>query len=251
MKKILLFVIFFIFVHAEIIKVGTGNAYAPFAYIDEGGHSAGFDIEVLKLISKIDPSLEFQFYPQSFNTLFVGLDGKKFDMLAHQITSTPEREEKYLFSEPYFFGELTFIVRAGNDTIKSLEDLRGKKLGGVVGSNQAYRIEKFAKSRADWDIKLVHYKNYGALFLALHNGQIDALLDGFIVAEEYAKAQGLKIKDTKISLQKSSIYFLFRKDSSKLRDRISKALEQLRQNGELKALSLSFFRTDYTSKDTQ
>lgn len=247
MKKILFFVLAsLIFAYAEIIEVGTGNSYRPFAYVSEKNEAIGFDIELLKLLSSYDKSLEFNFNPLPFASLFVGLDSGKFAMLAHQITKTKEREEKYLFSDtPYFNAVLNFIV-AENSTISSFEDLKGKKIGAVVGSNQALRVEEFAAKNKDYKIKLIYFKNYGAEFLALANGQIDALLNSPIVALDYAKAQGLKIKVTDLNLQKTQIFFVFPKNNPTLKDKISKALQKAREEGKLKELSLKYFGVDYT-----
>ncbi|TQR26719.1 ABC transporter substrate-binding protein [Campylobacter sp. MIT 97-5078] len=235
------------FAHALVIKVGTGNSYKPFCYVGENNEAVGFDIELLKLLSSIDENLSFEFVPQSFNTLFVGLDGAKFDMLAHQIAKTKEREEKYIFSDtPYFNVFLNFIT-APDSNITSFADLKDKKIGAVVGSNQALRIEEFIKNEPNLNAKIVHFKNYGALFLALKNKQIDALLDNPIVALDYAKAQGVAIKITDLNLQKTSVFFVFAKENIELKNKISKALELARQKGELKALSLRYFNADYTS----
>lgn len=247
MKKLLL-VLFAgaIFAYAQIIEVGTGNSYRPFAYVSEENQAIGFDIELLKLLSTYDESLEFNFHPLPFASLFAGLDSGKFEMLAHQLTKTKEREEKYLFSDtPYFNAVLNFIV-AENSTISSFEDLKGKKIGAVVGSNQALRVEEFVAKHKDYKIKLVYFKNYGAEFLALANGQIDALLNNPIVALDYAKAQGLKIKITDLNLQKTAIYFLFPKNNKALKDKVSKALQKARNDGKLKELSLKYFDADYT-----
>lgn len=251
MKKLLfifLSMIFYAhFANASTIKVGTGNSYKPFCYVGENNEAVGFDIELLKLLSTIDKSLNFEFAPQPFNTLFVGLDGAKFDILAHQIAKTKEREEKYIFSDtPYFNVFLNFIT-APNSNIKSFDDLKDKKIGAVVGSNQALKIEEFLKANPNLNAKIVHFKNYGALFLALKNKQIDALLDNPIVALDYAKAQGVEIKITDLTLQKTSVFFVFAKENTELKNKISKALELARQKGELKALSLKYFNTDYTS----
>lgn len=239
----------FCLANAELIKVGTGNAYKPFAYVSEKGEAVGFDIDLLRLLAKHDSSLKFHFTPLPFNALFVGLDSSKFDMLAHQIAKTKEREEKYIFSDsPYFNVHLNFIV-GKNSKISKFEDLKNAKIGAVVGSNQALRIEEWAKKNPNLNTKIIYFKNYGAQLLALANSQIDALLDNPIVALDYAKAQGVDIKITELNLQKTQIFFVFAKNNATLKDKISKALQKVRESGELRALSERYFGVDYTQKD--
>lgn len=250
MKKLFLGLLCgFCFLNAEIIKVGTGNAYKPFAYVSENGEAVGFDIELLQILTKYDKSLEFRFTPLPFNALFVGLDSAKFDMLAHQIAKTKEREEKYIFSDSSYFNvHLNFIVNE-KSKITKFEDLKNAKIGAVVGSNQALRIEEWAEKNKNLNTKIIYFKNYGAQLLALANSQIDALLDNPIVALDYAKAQGVNIKVSDLNLQKTEIFFVFAKKDAALKDKISKALQKARENGDLKALSLKYFKIDYTQKE--
>lgn len=247
MKKLLFCILACVaFLRAELIEVGTGNSYRPFAYVSKNGEAVGFDIELLKLLSTYDKSLEFHFNPLPFTALFVGLDGGKFTMLAHQIAKTKEREEKYIFSDtPYFNVLLNFIVNE-NSKISSFDELAGKKIGAVVGSNQALRIEQWAQENKHLRVKIIYFKNYGSQLLALANKQIDALLDNPIVALDYAKAQGVNIKITDLNLQKTSVFFVFAKDNTALKDKISKALARARKSGKLKELSLKYFGVDYT-----
>lgn len=247
MKKIILLIgLLCLSLYAQKIHVGTGNSYKPFAYVGENGKAIGFDIDVLNLLSHYDKSLEFEFFPLPWNALFVGLDSAKFDMLAHQITKTKLREEKYIFSDiPYFQATLNFIVLQ-DSKISSWEDLKHKKIGVVVGSNQALQVEQWESKHKDYNIKLVYFKNYGTQLLALANQQIDALLDTPIVALDYAKAQGVKIQVTNLILQKTAIFFVFPKKSVNLKNRISNALLKARQDGKLKELSLQYFNQDFT-----
>jgi ABC-type amino acid transport substrate-binding protein len=75
----------------ETIKVGTMGTYNPFSYEDENGNLTGYDLEVLRLLEKQDPSLKFEFVAAPWDSLFVGLDSDKFQMLANQITSNTDR----------------------------------------------------------------------------------------------------------------------------------------------------------------
>ena len=246
MKKILLFALFGIIVHLQATEVGTGNTYKPFTYVDEKGQAAGFDVELLKILQNYDEKLEFHFHPVPFNALFAGLDSNKFDMLAHQIAKTKEREEKYIFSDTPYFNVILNIITAADTKIDSIKGLQNKSFGAVVGSNQALKIEEYAKKNPDLKIKIVYFKNYGTQLLALANHQIDAILDNPIVALDYAQSAGVEIKITDLTLQKTSVYFVFNKKDEDLKNRVSKALQRAREDGKLKNLSLKYFNKDYT-----
>ena len=70
----------------ETINVGTMGTYNPFSFTKEDGTITGYDIEVLREIEKVDSSLKFNFIAGPWDSLFVGLDADKFQMLANQIT---------------------------------------------------------------------------------------------------------------------------------------------------------------------
>ena len=56
----------------------------------------------------------------------------------------------------------------------------------------------------------------------------------------------INIKITDLNLQKTSVFFVFAKDNTALKDKISKALARARKSGKLKELSLKYFGVDYT-----
>jgi len=81
------------------VKVGTMGTYEPFTYTDDDGRLTGYDIEVLRLIESVDPTLKFDFQTAPWDALFPGLDSDKYQILANQITSNPDREAKYLLTD--------------------------------------------------------------------------------------------------------------------------------------------------------
>ncbi len=72
------------------VKVGSEGAYKPYSYVDKEGKVTGYDVEVLRILEKIDPTLSFEFNYAPWSALFLGLDSARFDVLANQIVKTPE-----------------------------------------------------------------------------------------------------------------------------------------------------------------
>ena len=75
------------------VLVGTMGTYSPFSYYDENENLTGYDIEVVRKIEEVDPSIHFEFESGAWESLFPGLDSGKFQMLANQIASTEERRD--------------------------------------------------------------------------------------------------------------------------------------------------------------
>ena len=51
----------------------------------------------------------------SFSGLVGALESGRIDTIANQITITPEREEKFAFTQPYVFDGAQVVVKAGNE----------------------------------------------------------------------------------------------------------------------------------------
>ena len=128
------------------IEVGTGNAYRPFAFVNENNQIDGYDIDVLKILSKYDKSLVFKFNGVQWNAIFPGLDSAKYDILAYQITKTKEREEKYIFSNYPYFNDISGVIVRENQNITDFTQLDKQKIGVSVGSNYARDLENYLKS---------------------------------------------------------------------------------------------------------
>src|SRR5512142_535447 len=112
-----------------VLTVGTEGVYAPFTFTDEKGQLTGYDVEVVKALAA-RAGLEARFVPTPWDGIFLGLESRKFDLIANQIGKTPEREKKYLFTQDYLVSGAQIIVKADRGgTFSGLESLAGLKVG--------------------------------------------------------------------------------------------------------------------------
>ena len=75
----------------------------------------------------------------------MGLESKRYDIIANEIEKTNEREEKYIFSDKYLVSAAQIIVKEGENNIKTLKDLEGKRVISAVGSNYSKTVEEYNK----------------------------------------------------------------------------------------------------------
>lgn len=54
---------------------------------------------------------------------------------------TDERKEMYHFTEPYAYAGTQIVVKKDNHDIKSVDDLKGKTVAAVLGSNHAKTLK--------------------------------------------------------------------------------------------------------------
>ena len=233
----------------QIVNVGTMGTYSPYSYQDDDGTFTGYDLEVLKAVQKIDSGLKFEFKAGSWDSLFPALDAGKDQVLANQIVSTSEREAKYYLSKvTYFQSTDQLIVKQGTTGITKPEDLEGKTIGLTVGDAHTSLIE-------DWNAKhgniltIKYYKeDITTILRDIAAGRVDATNNDPAVAVSKAKLQGIKVEPVGEPLAKQPVHLIYKKNAAgeKLRDRIDKDLQKLKDNGTLSKLSITWFKQDYT-----
>jgi polar amino acid transport system substrate-binding protein len=109
------------------------------------GQIEGFDIEMLKAVSKAifgDPNkIEFRVITTA-QRIPVLTDGS-VDIVARAMTITCTRWQKIDFSTEYYLAGQKVLVAKGS-TVKAMEDLKGKKVCAPVGSTSMDKLKTFA-----------------------------------------------------------------------------------------------------------
>ncbi|PJN66445.1 Glutamine transport system permease protein GlnP [Paenibacillus sp. GM1FR] len=113
--------------------IGTDIVFAPFEYEDENGNYVGIDIDLLDAIAK-DQNFKYQIKALGFNAAVQALEANQVDGVIAGMSITDERKAKFDFSEPYYDSGVVMGISANNDTVKSYEDLRGKKVAVKTGT---------------------------------------------------------------------------------------------------------------------
>jgi len=231
------------------VNVGTTGTYNPFSIVDENGVLTGYDIEVLREVEKIDSSLKFNFITSTGDSMFLGLDSDRYQLLANQYAWSEERDAKYHISKVgYFVAEDRIIVKKGRTDIKTWDDLVGKVVGVSIGSY-------FTKMVEDWDnehgnvLTLKYYETDSAVLLQeIASGRIDAIIDDPIYAHDTAELLGIDVEPVGEILASEPSFFIAKKDATGeiIRDKIDTALQKLHNNGKLTELSLEWFGVDYS-----
>ena len=233
----------------KTVLVGTEGTYKPFNFKDEDGNLTGYDIDVLKEVDRRIEDLEFDFIAVQWDSLFLGLESGKYDMVADQLVKTPEREEKYQFCENSYFSAYTYlIVREDEDAITTLDDLKGKKAGVSVATLYANILEEYNAKNND-AINIVYYEgNITSIFQDLEAGRIDAAMNDKLILLDAVNTLGLKIRTTGEPLDVSLCYHIFPKgeEGDELRAKVDQALTDMKKDGTLVQISMDWFGEDFS-----
>jgi L-cystine transport system substrate-binding protein len=237
--------------NVKTIKVGTMGTYSPFTYLDENENLTGYDIEVLRLLDEKIPSIQFEFIQAPWEALFAGLDSDKFDLLANQISWSPERDEKYLFTDKgYIYVQTKLCVRSDDNTHTSLADFKGEVLGGITGDAFTEIMEKYNEEHGNPFTIQYYGAEYVDIFMDIDAGRVAGTVNDTIVVPDQAKSLGLHIKSVGDVLEASPSYYVFRKDSGgeDLKSLVDKAMSEAIEDGSLSALCIKWFGEDYTKE---
>ncbi|KAB0564986.1 cystine ABC transporter substrate-binding protein [Pseudomonas palleroniana] len=222
------------------IKIGLEGTYPPFSFVDESGKLSGFEVELSEALAK-ELGVKVKLQATPWDGILAALESKRLDAVVNQVTISEERKKKYDFSKPYTVSGIQALTLKKNvDTIKSADDLAGKKVGVGLGTN----YEQWLKDNQPKAI-IKTYNDDPTKFQDLRIGRTDAILIDRLAALEYAKkATDTAAAGPAFSRQEAGI--ALRKGEPELLDAVNKALDKLRADGTLKKLSEKYFNADVT-----
>lgn len=222
----------------KTLVVGTEATFAPFEFTDDKNNIIGFDIDVINYVAKeLGEKIEIKNTP--FETLVESLGAKQVDIVIAGMTITEERAEKVLFSKPYYNAYQVIVVREGDTSINTVEDLADKVIAVQVGTTGA--MEASAIKGADEHPQLKQFKKVNEAFMELQNGRADAVIIDAPVAKNYmAKLGGMKYAGAPFT-EDEEFGIAVHKDNTVLMDKINKALDKLVQSGEYDVLVKKWF----------
>ena len=221
------------------IIVGLEGDWAPWSYVDENDELTGYDVEVAKAIAD-KLGVEIQIVPGEWDGLFAGMDAGRYDMVVNGVEVTEERADKYDFSTPYAYIRTALIVKGDNDSIKTFEDLKGKKTANSIASTymnlaESYGATRYGVSTLDETLTMVL------------QGRVDATLNAIVSFTDYmAQHPDSNLKVVATTEEASNVAIPMRKgdETASLREAVNKAIDELREDGILSELSTRFFGED-------
>lgn len=114
------------------IKVGVATNTAGWSFRDQ---TTGTDKGIIYDLVNAMQFGHVEFVPTAFGGLISALIENKIDLIAGNLTVTPERAKQVDFSNPFFVGADGLVV-AKSDTVeyKTWEDIKGSSVGSFAGS---------------------------------------------------------------------------------------------------------------------
>ncbi|WP_201755359.1 transporter substrate-binding domain-containing protein [Paenibacillus glycinis] len=217
----------------KTLVLGTSADYAPYEFhksIDGKDAIVGFDIEIAKEIAK-DMNAELKITDMDFDGLLLALDTGKVDMVISGMTPTEERKKNVDFSDLYYLAEQAVLVKKDQTAqYKTLDDLKGKKVGVQKGSIQEGIAQEIEGA------KLTSLAKIPELILELTSGRSDAIILEKPVADQYVKTQtDLVVSEAKIvqSEDEAGAAIAIKKGNQALVDSANATIKRLKDGGDI------------------
>jgi L-cystine transport system substrate-binding protein len=160
----------------KIIVYGATQAdYPPFCYFDADNKLTGFDVDVFNAVNERLEGYSIDLQPLSWDAMFLSLESRRLDIIGDEIAITPEREQTFLFSEPYFEAQSVIVVKKGRTDIKTLKDLEGKTVVTYVGDSYSLLVDAYNEKNGNL-IKVVKVGETAEVdtLQDIQNGKYDA-----------------------------------------------------------------------------
>ena len=226
---------------APVKVVRVGSFEDTFNYCNEKGARKGYGYELLETLSGYT-GWQFEYVTCDWSDCFEKLENGEIDIMGG-ISYTEDRAEEMLFSdEP--MGEEKYYLYADlsrTDTSASnFKTLNGKKVGVVMGTEPEVMLTEWEEKHGI-KTKHVNISNNEDVKQKLANHEIDCFVS---LEESYWAEHGIS---TITRVGKSSIYYVFNKDRSDLKEELDNAMHALDEEAPFYTADLckKYFSLDY------
>ncbi|CAB3798973.1 cystine ABC transporter substrate-binding protein [Pararobbsia alpina] len=221
------------------LQIALEGTFPPFDYKAANGQLEGYDVDVAKAVAA-KLGVKPEFVTTEWSGIIAGLQANRYDVIVNQVAITPERQKVLDFSPPYTYSTAQLIQRKNDDRqFKSLEDLKGHKLGVSLGSN----YNDMAKSVPGIDVKT--YPGAPEYLRDLASGRLDAALNDRLMLAYLIRTSNLPLRTgANVGTVEDQMGIPFRKGNPKFAKAIADAIDQLKQDGTLTKISEKWFGID-------
>ena len=234
--------------HAELIddvndrgelRIALEANTPPFNYKDDG-KLTGFEVELGQLLaSELDVRADF--VVTDATDLLPGVESGRYDIAINHIALTPELKNRFDISEPYSYSSAQLIVRQEEQRpLGSLPALNGKVLGVAQGSqfvDQARSVE---------GVDLRSYPDAQQPLKEVADKQLDAAISDRLLIPYAIRDSRLPVKEGAKIGPTLSLVIPFQKGNPAFQATLAGALERIKKDGRLMALSEKWFGMDAT-----
>ena len=210
------------------IKVGINTDSKPFGFYDQNGKIDGYDADLAHYIAQyiVKNPDAVEFIPVTPSNRLIKASTREVDIVISTVTITPQRQEIVSFSIPYdYAGQAVLTLR--RSSIKSLADLSGQTVGVIFGTTAEKNMQKLVPTA-----NIRGFKSYNDAYLALKNGQINAITSDDTILSRYTYSDNdVILLPKRYSNEPYGIAFKKGDTTIKLKENLDFAIKDMKQKG--------------------
>ena len=227
-----------------VLRVGLDPSFPPFEY-EENGSLVGYDVDLAQELGR-RIGAQVQWVTVGFDGLYDGLRADKYDAIVSSLPYDPRLTKDVAYSWVTFNAGQRLVVREGEERIRGVEDLKGKRVAvewGSAGDMEGRRLEERI------GFERVLYLTPREALEALRDGEAEAaIVDGvsaygFMGEEGGIMVVGLPVTD-------EPYVIAVRLDSPILLWEINAALRAMEEEGVLEGLRGKWFYSNTLTSTT-
>lgn len=230
----------------KTITVGCEATTPGWIQASKNGDLAGYDYDVWQEIGK-RTGYKIKYKVMEWDGMWSMLDQGRIDSVGEQISISPERKEKYDFSEPYAYNVYCLLAAKNNKELKTMKDLKSGMTISCETNTSDENIVNAIDKEYNVKLKKTYYDGMSVQDVAL--GRCDL----WPRAETSCIATVKEINDLKILgktdiLEINAYPFAKTKRGEKLSKEVSEAIKDMHKDGTLKKISEKWFGTDISER---
>lgn len=221
------------------IRIGLEGTYRPYAFHDETGELVGFEKEIADAIAEglgVTP----EYVETEWDSLIAGLDVDRYDLVVNNVGITPEREEKYAFSEPYA-RSIGRIAVPEDSEVQTIEELEGKRSAQTATSNWAQQMEAVGA-------EIVPVQGFAEAIELVIQGRADATANDIISFQTYQEEHpeaAFRLLDAELPSD-VTVGAIMQKGQDALLAAVNEVLAGMKSDGSLSAIYEEWVGQDIT-----
>lgn len=203
----------------KTIRVGYFE-FDGYHMMDENGVRSGYGYDFLRMMARyLNVNYEYVGYECSWDEIQKMLEDGEIDLLT-SAQKTPEREERFDFSEPIGASSCVVTVRSDNTSIiaQDYATYDGMRVAMLRNNTRNDDFEKLAEENS-FTYHPVYYSSADEMAQALKNGEVDA-----IVSSSLRRTTGERVLE---DFDTRNFYAIVKKGNTELLNEINYAIDQM------------------------
>lgn len=222
-----------------VLNVASETTYAPFEFTENGNY-VGFDMDLIKAIGAAE-GYDVKITSLGFDGLIPAVQAGTVDACISAMTIKESRSKVIDFSKPYFKAGLIIAVDQKTEGIKTVDDLKGKRLAAEVGTTGLDASNSIVAKDPKTTVKV--FDSVGEAFMELEKGGVDAVINDMPVTAYYIQTKGKdKVKMVGEVFAAEDQYGIgVKKGNTELLNKINSGLDKIKANGEYDKIYKKWF----------